>query len=85
VGCRPPRKGADHSSAALKSIRATRPDGGPIYVILDNLSANKTAAIRAWAARNKVELCLTPTDAFWANPIEAQFGLLRGFTMAGSD
>ena len=31
---------------------------------------------------NKVELCLTPTNASWANPIEAQFGPLRSFTMA---
>jgi len=38
------RKGADHTLAALKSIRAARPDGAPIYVILDNLSANKTPA-----------------------------------------
>jgi hypothetical protein len=79
------RKGADHTLAALKSIRKTRPDGAAIYVILDNLSANKTPAIRAWAARNKVELCLTPTSASWANPIEAQFGPLRTFTMANSN
>ena len=79
------RKGGDHSLSALKSIRAARPDGAPIYVIMDNLSANKTPAIRAWAARNKVELCLTPTSASWANPIEAQFGPLRTFTMGASD
>ncbi|MFE9694384.1 IS630 family transposase [Micromonospora sp. NPDC005806] len=79
------RKGGDHSLTALKSIRAARPDGAPIYVILDNLSANKTPAIRAWAARNKVELCLTPTQASWANPIEAQFGPLRAFTLANSN
>ncbi|GAA3122280.1 IS630 family transposase [Streptomyces rectiviolaceus] len=78
------RKGGDHSLAALKSIRAARPDGAPIYVIMDNLSANKTPAIRTWAARNRVELCLTPTSASWANPIEAQFGPLRNFVMAGS-
>nr|WP_246122895.1 hypothetical protein [Actinoallomurus bryophytorum] len=41
---------------------------------MDNLSANKTPAIRTWAKKNKVELCLTPTYASWANPIEAQFG-----------
>ena len=52
---------------------------------MDNLSANKTPAVRAWAARNKVELCLTPTSASWANPIEAQFGPLRTFTMGASD
>jgi transposase len=77
--------GGDHSLAALKSIRAARPDGAPIYVIMDNLSANKTPAVRAWAARHKVELCLTPTSASWANPIEAQFGPLRTFTMGASD
>lgn len=43
------RKGGDHTLAALKTIRAARPDGRLIYVILDNLSANKTPAIRAWA------------------------------------
>ena len=79
------RKGGDHSLSAIKSIRAARPDGAPIYVIMDNLSANKTPAVRVWAARNKVELCLTPTYASWANPIEAQFGPLRTFTMGASD
>jgi len=47
------RKGGDHSLAALKSIRAARPDQAPIYVIMDNLSANKTPAIRSWAVRNR--------------------------------
>ena len=79
------RKGGIHTLAALKSIRAARPDGAPIYVIEDNLSANTTPAIRTWAAAHKVELCLTPTNASWANPIEAQFGPLRQFTMANSD
>lgn len=79
------RKGGNHTLAAFRSIRAARPDGAPIYIICDNLSANTTPAIRAWAARNKVELCLTPTSASWANPIEAQFGPLRSFTMANSN
>ena len=78
------RKSAANTLAALKSIRQARPDGAPVYVILDNLSAHKGAAIRAWAARNKVELCFTPTYASWANPIEAQFGPLRTFVVAGS-
>lgn len=79
------RKGGDHTLAALKSIRAARPDGLPIYVVVDNLSANTTATIRRWAQRNGVELCLTPTGASWANPIEPQFGPLRQFTLANSD
>jgi Integrase core domain. len=79
------RKGGDHTLAALRSIRAARPDGAPIYVIMDNLSANKIPAVRTWAARNKVELCFTPTYASWANPIEAQFGPLRTFVMGASN
>jgi transposase len=78
------RKGGDHTLAALKSVRAARPDRYRIYVIMDNLSANKTPAIRAWAKRSNTELCFTPTSASWANPIEAQFGPLRTFVMGGS-
>jgi hypothetical protein len=32
-----------------------------------------------------VELCFTPTNASWANPIEAHFGPLRQFTLANSE
>jgi len=78
-------KGADHTLAALKSIRAARPGGYRLFVILDNLAANKTPAIRRWARRENVELCLTPTSASWANPIEAQFGPVRTFVMGNSD
>ena len=79
------RKGADHTLAALKPIRAARPGGYRLSVILGNLSANKTPAIRAWAGRANVELCLTPANASWANPVEAQFGPLRTFVMGASD
>jgi len=79
------RKGGDHTLAALQSIRAARPGGYRLFVIMDNLSANKTPAIRARAGRANVELCFTPTSASWANPIEAQFGPLRTFVMGNSD
>ncbi|SDP55870.1 DDE superfamily endonuclease [Arthrobacter sp. ok909] len=78
-------KGGVNSLTALKSIRAARPDGQPVYVILDNLSAHATPQIRRWTARHGVELCFTPTNASWANPIEAHFGVLRQFTMANSN
>jgi DDE superfamily endonuclease len=78
------RKSAAHTRAALRSIRAARPDDQPVYVILDNLSAHKGATIRRWAARHHVELCFTPTYASWANPIEVHFGPLRSFVPANS-
>ncbi|WP_347224612.1 IS630 family transposase [Streptomyces thermocarboxydus] len=79
------RKGTANTLAALKSIRAARPDGAPIYIILDNPSTHTGAGIRRWAKKNKVELCFTPTYASWANPIEAHFGPLRQFTLANSN
>jgi hypothetical protein len=40
------KKSGANNLAALTSIRATRPDGAPIYIILDNLSAHRGATIR---------------------------------------
>ena len=79
------RKSAANTLAALRSIRARLPDGEQIYVILDNLSAHKGAAIARWADRNRVDLCFTPTYSSWANPIEAHFGPLREFVLNNSD
>jgi transposase len=79
------RKSAANTLAALRSIRAQRPDGDWVYVILDNLSAHKGPVIRAWAERNRVELCFTPTYSSWANPIEAHFGPLREFVLNNSN
>ena len=79
------KKSAVDTLAALRSIRASRPDGEPIFVILDNLSAHKGKTIRIWAARNQVELCFTPTYSSWANPIEAHFGPLREFVLNNSN
>jgi transposase len=79
------RKGIDNSLAALRSCRRARPDGEMIYVILDNLSAHKATKIRAWCAKNNVELCFTPTYSSWANPIECHFGPLRDFVLNNSD
>jgi transposase len=77
-------KSAANTLAALRSIRARRPDRKPIYVILDNLSAHKGPVIRNWAERHRVELCFTPTYSSWANPIEAHFGPLREFVLNNS-
>lgn len=79
------RKSATNVLAALRTIRAARPDSDWVYVILDNLSAHKGPKIRAWAQRHRVELCFTPTYSSWANPIEPQFGPLREFVLNNSN
>ncbi len=80
-----PKKGMRPTLRALKSIRASVPDGEMIYVILDNLNHHKGPLIRQWCADNAVELAFTPTYGSWANPIEAHFGPLREFSIANSD
>lgn len=45
------RKGTANSLAALKSIRAARPDGAPIYVILDNRCFTSTYA--SWPTQSR--------------------------------
>jgi hypothetical protein len=79
------RRGGDHTPSALRTIRAARPDDAPLYVIMDDLSANKTPAPRARAAAHDVGWCFTPTSASWADPGETRSGPLRTFTIAGSD
>jgi hypothetical protein len=70
-------KGADHTLAALKPVRAARPDGYRLFVIMDNLAASKTPAIRRWARRENAGLCFTPANTSRANPIQAQSGPVR--------
>ena len=71
-------------SSAGRSEWLSRPGGYRLFVILDNLSENKTPAIGRWAGRANAGLCFTPVNASWANPIEAQFGPIRTFVMSGS-
>ncbi|MEU2502879.1 IS630 family transposase [Streptomyces sp. NRRL S-1314] len=54
------RKGIDHTWAALRTIRAARPDGAPIYVILDNLSAHTNWRMKRWAGQEQGRAVLHP-------------------------
>jgi transposase len=48
-----------------------------IHVILDNLSAHKTAAVKAWLAGHpQVQLHFTPTYSSWLNQVEIWLGMI---------
>lgn len=48
-----------------------------VHLILDNLSAHKTAAVRAWQERHPhVQFHFTPTYASWLNQVEIWFGMI---------
>ena len=54
------RKSAANTLAALKTIRARRPDGEPVYVILDNLSAHNRTDIRQMGQAQQRRAVLHP-------------------------
>jgi transposase len=69
----------------LKDIRRRYPAETTVYIVMDNLSAHWTPAIRRWAVENNVGLLPTPTNASWLNRIECHFWAYVEFVINGSD
>ncbi len=84
VRLRPRRGGADNL-AFMRQIRGSYPARQRIYWIQDNLSANWTPDIRAYAAANRIELVPTPTYASYLNPVECHFSAISQFVVANAD
>jgi transposase len=84
VRLRPRRRGSDNL-AFLKQIRGCYPRRLRIYWIQDNLSANWTPDIRAYAAANNIELVATPTYASYLNRIECHFLPISEFVVKNGD
>ena len=65
--------------AFFKTIDRSVEAGLDIHVVLDNLSAHKSAPVRDWLAhpkRARWHLHFTPTSASWLNLIEGWFSVL---------
>ncbi|MGH2941437.1 MAG: IS630 family transposase [Solirubrobacteraceae bacterium] len=84
VRLRPRRRGSDNL-AFLKQIRGCYPKRLRISWIQDNLSANWTPDIRAYADANNIELVATPTDASYLNRIECHFLPISEFVVKNAD
>jgi transposase len=81
---RPRRRGSDNL-AFLQQIRASYPARQRIYWIQDNLSANWTPDIRAYADANNIELVPTPTYASYLNRVECHFLPISEFVVKNAD
>jgi hypothetical protein len=58
----------------------------PLYVVLDNLrNVHDNPRFLALARRLHITLVFTPTEASWLNLIEPHFGVLKRFTVVGTD
>jgi len=61
----------------LKLIDNSVEENLDVHVILDNLSAHKSASVKRWLVRNpRFTLHFTPTYSSWLNLVERFFGLL---------
>jgi hypothetical protein len=65
------------------SLPDTAPGARPPVRHLGQPVGEQNSGDLAWAEHANVELCFTPTNASWANPIEPQFGPLRTFVLGG--
>jgi len=84
VRLRPRRRGRENL-AFLAQIRDAIPARRRIYWIQDNLSANWTPDIRAYAADHRIELIATPTYASYLNPVECHFFPITEFVVNNAD
>jgi len=84
VRLRPRRRGSDNL-AFLAQIRTAIPARRRIYWIQDNLSANWTPDIRAFAATHNIKLVPTPTYASYLNPVECHFFPISEFVVNNAD
>ena len=80
-----PRRAGSDVLGFLRTIRMVCPARQKLYWIQDNLSANWTADIRAFAASNKIELVPTPTYASYLNRIESHFRPIQEFVFNNTD
>jgi len=84
VRLRPRRRGSDNL-AFMRQIRGCYPKRLRIHWIQDNLSANWTPDIRAFAEANNIELVPTPTYASYLNRVECHFLPISEFVVKNSD
>lgn len=80
-----PRRAAIDNLGFMRTIRLCYPGRERIHWIQDNLSANWTPDIRAYAEANRIELVPTPTYASYLNRIESHFRPVQEFVFNNTD
>lgn len=79
------RKRVVELEAAFRQLRTCYPRRR-LYVVLDNLPhVHDHPRFLALLRRLRIHPVFTPTNASWLNLIEAQFGVLKRFTLTDTD
>jgi transposase len=79
------RKRVKEVCDAFKRLRRCYPRR-KLFVVMDNLhNVHDNPRVLALLRRLRIHPVWTPTNASWLNLIEAQFGVLKRFTMTDTD
>lgn len=79
------RRGVAEVSEAFQHLRKCYPHKR-LFVVLDNLhNVHDHPRFLALLRKLRIHPIWTPTEASWLNLIEAQFGILKKFTLANTD
>lgn len=80
-----PRRGLDEVCDAFRRLRECYPHRR-LFVVLDNLHlVHDHPRFLAILKKLHIHPVFTPTQSSWLNLIEAQFGVLKKFTVANTD
>jgi len=71
--------------AVFARLRNCYPAEQRIYLVMDNLNTHRHRLVRAFYESHNIEPVWTPTYSSWLNAIEAHFGGVRKFAIAGAD
>lgn len=78
IGKTAPRHTSEEFVAFLSEVVAAQPPRRELHIILDNLSAHKTARVRQFLAEHpQVHLHFTPTYSSWLNQVENWFARIE--------
>jgi transposase len=71
------RKRASEFLTFMGQVVKEHPEDKEIHVVLDNLSAHKTADVKEWLTRHpNVSFHFTPTGSSWLNQVEIWFNII---------
>lgn len=69
---------ADEFLAFMKLVERKTPKNKDLHIVLDNLSAHKTAQVTKWLERHpRIHFHFTPTSSSWLNAVEGWFSQLE--------
>jgi len=71
--------------SAFKRLRKACSLNIRLYVIMDNLPLHKSEILMMYFRKHNIAPVWTPTYSSWLNLIESHFGVMKRFTLNGSD